>query len=213
MPQSLALSHQRRPTNAIFYRWLDRFFDDAQGIESNFPEFAFIEPNHFHVPFEQPQNDDHPPHSTIPAQALLAKVYNDLRSNAELWNSTLLVVLYDENGGFYDHVYPPAAVPPDMHTDEWTFDQLGVRVPALLVSPWVEQKVLSTPFDHTSLLKYLQDKWELGDLGQRTASAQSFVEAFITSGQPRSDTPESLELPSRLAMADRSVAIRHTRIE
>src|SRR5579862_4507594 len=55
----------------------------------------------------------------------------------DLWNSTLLIVAFDEHGGFYDHVPPPPAEPPDAHQEEYTFDQLGVRVPALLISPWV----------------------------------------------------------------------------
>lgn len=195
VPQSLVLSHQQTLANADRYEWLDQFFEDAQGPEQSFPAYVFIEPNYFHIPFEQPQNDDHPPHSTLPAQSLLSQVYNALRKNAGIWNSTLLVVLYDENGGFYDHVSPPAAIPPDAHVDEWTFDRLGVRVPALLVSPWVGAGVVSTPFDHTSLLKYLTEKWGLGFLTQRVAQAQSFAAAIRTSGQPRTDTPASVPAP------------------
>jgi phospholipase C len=87
----------------------------------------------------------------------------------------LLIVLYDEHGGFYDHVVPPPAVPPDHHVEEYTFDQLGVRVPAILVSPFVKPGVIHTVFDHTSLLKYLIDKWGLGPLGERAAHANTFV--------------------------------------
>lgn len=200
-PLSLVLRHQQEPRNVLHYHFLDRFFRDAEGHEAHFPQYAFIEPNYFHLPLEQPQNDDHPPSSTIPAQDLLAKVYNAIRANAELWNSTLLVVVYDENGGFYDHVQPPPAVPPDEHHDEYTFDQLGVRVPAVLVSPWVERGVVSTQFDHTSLLKYLADKWQLRPLTRRDQNANSFASAIRVSGAPRSDTPASLVVePARLAM-------------
>jgi len=72
-----------------------------------------------------------------------------------------------------DHVEPPSTVPPDDHDEEYTFDRLGIRVPALLISPWVRQGFDSTPFDHTSLLKYLIEKWQLGSLGKRTALANS----------------------------------------
>jgi phospholipase C len=201
VPQSLVLSHQRSGLNPRGYEWLDQFFVDAEGREKDFPAYVFVEPNYFHIPFEQPQNDDHPPNSTIPAQALLGKVYNALRANNDLWNSTLLVVLYDENGGFYDHVEPPAAVPPDDHHTEWSFDRLGVRVPALLVSPWVGQGVLSTEFDHASLLNYLTDKWGLSPLTERVRQAQSFAEAIRTTGQPRSDTPESVPVPALMSVA------------
>ena len=67
-----------------------------------FRPIAFIEPSYYWPG----QNDDHPPHTTLNAQALLGSVYNALRQNEKLWNSTLLVVLYDEHGGFYDHVSP-----------------------------------------------------------------------------------------------------------
>lgn len=195
VPLSLVLSHQRRPKNARHYHWLSRFFSDVAGPEHSFPGYVFLEPNYFHLPLEQPQNDDHPPHSAVAAQALLAKVYNAIRANQALWTSTLFVVLYDEHGGFYDHVSPPAAVPPgDGHTEEYTFDRLGVRVPAVLVSPWVDRGVLSTQFDHTSLLRYLIDKWQLRSLTDRDRNANSFADAIRTSGLPRTDTPETIDV-------------------
>lgn len=112
IPQSLVLTHQWTVENAGRYEFMDEFDTDANGLEENFPEFVFIEPSYYWPG----QNDDHPPHTTLRAQELLAKVYNVLRQNEPLWNSTLLVVLYDEHGGFYDQVSPPAAVPPDGHT-------------------------------------------------------------------------------------------------
>ena len=73
-----------------------------------------------------------------------------------------IVVLYDEHGGFADHVYPTATLAPDNHTEEFAFNQFGVRIPAILVSPWFDAGEIRTTFDHTSLLKYLTDKWSLG---------------------------------------------------
>lgn len=201
VPQSLALSHQHAYKNRQRYAWLDCFFDDAKGLADDFPDFAFIEPRYFHVPSESPQDDDHPPHATIPAQGLLADVYNALRANDDLWNSSLLVVVYDENGGFYDHVAPPAAVPPDEYRNQYTFDQLGVRVPAVLISPWVEKRVLSTVFDHTSLLKYLTDKWNLASLTKRVDAANSIAESLTVVGSPRTDTPKSVAKPKAMLMA------------
>jgi phospholipase C len=72
-------------------------------------------------------------------------------------------------------VVPPATVAPDHHTEEYTFDQLGIRVPAILVSPFVKPGVIHTQFDHTSLLKYLIDKWSLGPLGARADQANTFA--------------------------------------
>jgi phospholipase C len=181
-PSSLLLMHQRQAANLRRYAPIKAFFEGVRD-EKAFPEFALIEPKYFGAD----QNDDHPPHNVFKAEKLIADVYNAIRGNADLWNSTLFVILYDEHGGFYDHVSPPPGKAPDNHREEWTFDRLGVRVPALLVSPWVEARVEPTPFDHTSLLKYLTDKWGLGPLGARTAEAESLVGA-LNQQKARQDT-------------------------
>jgi phospholipase C len=180
-PCSLILTHQRRPRNVAHYVLIDQFFKDVYK-EETFPEFCFIEPKYFGTD----QNDDHPPHNVMKTEKLIADVYNAVRAHEDLWNSTLLVVLFDEHGGFYDHVSPPLANPPDQHTEEYTFDRLGVRVPALLVSPWVSRRVEHTTFDHTSLLRYMVDKWQLAPLGERTAKANSIGVAIKESA--REDT-------------------------
>ena len=91
-----SVSPRTRPATAF----VDQFVQDAAGSEAAFPAFCFIEPNYNGAD----ENDDHPPHDVMKAQKFLAEVYNAIRANADLWNSTLLVVLYDEHGGFYDHV-------------------------------------------------------------------------------------------------------------
>ena len=106
----------------------------------------------------------------------------------------MLVILYDEHGGFYDHVQPPATTASDHHLDEFAFNQLGVRVPALLVSPRFARRVLPTPFDHTSLLHSLQDLWALGPLGARTTQANTFWEGLLPN--TRTDTPTMISPPS-----------------
>jgi phospholipase C len=99
-------------------------------------------------------NDDHPPSDLTAGQDLILTIYHAL-SAASSWANTLLVITYDEHGGFYDHVSPPAAT--DDHAD---FQRLGVRVPALLVSPLVAKGSTSSEllgkdfhFDHTSIIK------------------------------------------------------------
>jgi len=182
-PISLVLTHQREPHNLINYRKMDSFFKDANSDATNFPAFSFIEPKYM----GEDQNDDHPPHNTMKAEKLIADVYNAVRSNEKLWQSTLLIVNYDEHGGFYDHVQPPAAIPPDSHTEEYSFTQLGVRVPSLLISPWVKKGVEKTTYDHTSVLKYLSDKWQLSPLGERTKQANSIASALNFEQAPRQD--------------------------
>jgi phospholipase C len=190
VPQSLVLSHQRSLRNALKYRRFARFYEDVRGPASAFPAYTFLEPNYF---FEQ-QNDQHPPSDVMKGEILIARVYNALRSNDALWERTLFVVLYDEHGGFYDHVYPGPAVPPDAHREEYDFTQFGVRVPAILISPWAARRVFKTELDHTSLLRYVSDKWALGPLGERVAHANS-IGAAIT-GTFRTDTPRDIPEPA-----------------
>jgi phospholipase C len=198
IPQSICLVHQRTPERIARYFPVAQFYEDTRGPEADFPAFCFIEPDYNGVT----ENDDHPPHDVMKAQNLLADVYNALRANPELWASTLLVVLYDEHGGFYDHVEPPVAVPPDGHHEEYNFDRLGIRVPALLVSPWVDQGFDATAFDHTSLLKYLTEKWGLGPLGNRTAQATS-IGSLLKRQTPRTGTVEKIVLtPDQLRPPD-----------
>jgi phospholipase C len=185
VPQSWVMRRPRLPHNAARYFYIRELFNDARGPEEDFPQFCYIEPDF--MGFQQ--NDDHPPHDVLKGEKLIADVYNAVRGNLDLWHSTLLVVFFDEHGGFYDHVYPPNAVPPDAHCKEFGFRQLGVRVPALLVSPYVGRRVEPRQLDHTSLLKYLTEKWALGPLGQRTAEATSIAVAI---GQSRRDDADTI---------------------
>jgi phospholipase C len=192
-PLSMLFVHQWSPENAARHHHMMAFYQDAAGDADKFPPFAFIEPAYM-----QPgANDAHPPHDIIGSDVLVASVYNAIRGNEKLWNSTLLLVLFDEHGGFYDHVAPPAAIPPDHHNEEYDFKRYGVRVPALLISPFVGNGVFSDLLDHTSLLRYAQDKWGLNDLGDRTANANSFKNALNFDAAPRADTPLKIASTTR----------------
>jgi phospholipase C len=95
-PLSLLFVHQWEPQNASRHRPMTEFFADAAGDPGKFPAFAFIEPAYL----PPGANDGHPPHDILDADALVASVYNAVRANDALWRSTLLVVLFDEHGGF-----------------------------------------------------------------------------------------------------------------
>ena len=100
-------------------------------------------------PLGFPVNDDHPPADIKDGQDLALAVYDALAASPQ-WDRSLLVIVYDENGGFYDHVPPPQAA----DDEPGMFGRYGVRVPAIIVSPWVEPRtVSSTLFDHTSIIK------------------------------------------------------------
>ncbi len=200
-PLSLLFTHQWRWSNLRRYHPLTRFETDAAGAASSFPTFSLIEPRYI----GKSANDDHPDHDVRAGEALIANVYNALRRNEELFASTLLVVTFDEHGGFYDEFSPPAAVAPDDHREEYDFSRLGVRVPAILVSPYAPAKKSHQIFDHTSLLKYLIDKWDLGSLGTRTASANSIGPLLRRTARPDGKLLSSLRVPRfRAGAADQS---------
>ena len=195
-PLSFLFVHQweaqnvaRHCTMTEFYRDVASY-DPAKPDNDGLPPFSFIEPQYF-----QPgATDAHPPHDIFAADALVGSVYTAIRANKnDLWKETLLVIAFDEHGGFYDHEPPPDTVPPDFHQEEYDFKKLGVRVPVILVSPWVLKGVCDTPMDHTSLLKYLQGKWGLGPLGHRTEVAATFNAAIHTDDNKRNDALPSVE--------------------
>ena len=134
------------------HRYADKFvrFEEfARDVASGaLPTYSFIEPRGFSAP-GWPSNDQHPPHSVLEGEKLIANIYDTLRGEETVWRQCLFVLLYDEHGGFYDHVKPPAAVVPDATSAraKFRFDRLGVRVPAILVSPWVGEGVA----DHTTI--------------------------------------------------------------
>jgi phospholipase C len=130
------------------------FLDDC--AKGALPPVSWIDPRFKDLRVLGPNsNDDHPPSDVVAGQELVMTIYNALSSGPK-WARTLLVITYDEHGGFYDHVPPPAAVDDDPEK----FGRLGVRVPALLVSPLVERGSTSSTvlgrdfhFDHTSIVK------------------------------------------------------------
>ncbi len=114
------------------------------------PQYSFIEPNY--TDHDAPDgsgeliaNDQHPDHDVRAGEQFIATVYNAIRQNPNLWPNTAILVVYDEHGGIFDHVPPPACTPDGFVAqpsatgtpDAFLFDRLGVRVPAILISPWV----------------------------------------------------------------------------
>jgi phospholipase C len=206
--------------NVSFLRMFDRyrldirnvipFTDDfEQGIEDTWenrvitgrlPSVSYIDPRFIDVPPAFDANDDLPPTDVCHGQRLVRRIY-ELLSRARTWSRTLLVVTYDEHGGFFDHVPPPgtptAADPspqPKVHPDG--ADHLGVRVPALIVSPWIDAgTVIGTPFDHTSIIKTILQRFAPSEhasgaaFGPRTEQANSIFDVLRDSPRPDTLTP------------------------
>ena len=153
------------------------------------PAFSFLEPE-----WSATGNSQHPAYDVAQGEQLMHDVYETLRGGPG-WAQTLLVITYDEHGGCFDHVPPPAgAVPPDNTAGEFGFDftRFGVRVPTVLVSPLIaagtvfRAPVSGTPLDHTSTLKTVQQRWGLSALTARDAAAPSFADV-LTLATPRTD--------------------------
>lgn len=213
-PQTLTLSHLW--PHLEHFHFFDDFKDDAK--KGKLPSYAFIEPRYF--PDVKLPNDQHPPHNVGMGEELIAEVYNAVRS-APTWEKTLLIIIYDEHGGCYDHVPPPMAVPPDNSSPQpFGFDRYGVRVPALLVSPYIEPGTVLRavqdgklphngppyPYDHTSVIATLRKCFNLGGpLTNRDAVAPD-LESALNLDAPRNDCPESVtplpyDIPSDVLQA------------
>jgi phospholipase C len=138
----------------------DKFFDIgdfAQDCKNNdIPQYTFIEPIYDGVN----ANSQHPDFAIDKGEALIGQVYNAIR-DSPLWTDTLLLIVYDEHGGLYDHVFPPSlqnntGLPDFPATSDFgfTFNRLGVRVPAVFVSPWLQPgTILPQQFNHCSIVK------------------------------------------------------------
>ena len=175
----------------------DQFLDDCNN--GNLPEYCFIEPNysdHDTDTGEAVASDQHPDHNIQAGELFIASVYNAIKQNANLWQSTALLVVYDEHGGIYDHVVPPACTPDqftasanDTGTGQpFAFDRLGVRVPAILISPWIPKGTVvdGRVFDHASIPATIT-KFFLGDYSPRSpreTSADVFIEPNVAPVDP-----------------------------
>jgi len=109
IPQSLALQNQRKFFHAQYEIYNQSFVRDCK--QGRLPQYSFIEPRYFNEGSSR-ANDQHPIHGVVGGELLIADVYEAVRSSPN-WNETVLIIIYDEHGGFYDHVPPPAATPPD----------------------------------------------------------------------------------------------------
>ncbi|CAM8967225.1 unnamed protein product [Rhodiola kirilowii] len=179
------------------------------------PNYTVIEQRYFDSKLE-PANDDHPSHDVYQGQKFVKEVYEAIRASPQ-WNQTLMVITYDEHGGYYDHVPTPVrGVPsPDGIVGQppfnFTFDRLGVRVPAILISPWIEKgTVLHGPngkptptseYEHSSIPATVKKIFNLKSpfLTKRDEWAGTF-ETVLTRTTPRTDCPEKLPTPPPIRM-------------
>jgi phospholipase C len=188
------LTPSLRPYRHSHFSSMQQFLEDAAA--GKLPSYAFIEPR-----LLLDHNDMHPHVSVDPlvtssvlaGELLIEKVYRAVREG-DGWERTLLILTFDEHGGCYDHVPPPAAVAPDPRRPAgqmgFRFDRLGVRVPTIIISPYIEEgTVVNTLFDHTSIIKTVSHRWGLDSLTERDRAAAD-VSTALTRRSPRQDHPE-----------------------
>jgi phospholipase C len=174
---------------------IDQFYADASA--GNLPSYCLVEPNYDESSEENPQDVQF-------GDQFMSTVVNAVMSSPN-WPKTMLIWTYDEHGGYYDHVPPPAAIPPDdippalkPGDPPGGFDRYGFRVPSGVVSPYAKENFVShTVYDHTSILKTVEEKWNLPALTRRDANANGLFDMLDLK-----TTPAFLKPPKLPASAD-----------
>jgi|KBSMisStandDraft_5_1062788.scaffolds.fasta_scaffold02343_3 phospholipase C len=207
LPQCATLTRLWSSLPEHLYSFEENFMADA--MAGRLPNYSFIEPRYFADPLvNRLPNDQHPPHDVALGERLVARCYDAIRNGAG-WERTLFIITFDEHGGIWDHVPPPKAVSPDGYRDAsgFAFDRYGVRVPAVLVSPWIEPGTVlrpppgGYPFDHTSIIATLNKLFgPFEPLTQRDQHAPDLLGCLGLSA-PTNYGPRSIPLPAPIAAA------------
>lgn len=174
------------------------------------PKVIFIEPEYSDSPvhFGWVPNDNHPPTPIGPGELFLRDIYSLLTRDSTKWSQTLLIVMHDEHGGFFDHIAPlpiPAAVPAGS-LYQTAFTSTGPRVPALVASPWIPPgTVFKGAMDHTSILQLISEKFAgtpdyNDEVARRRELGIHSVSQILPQplAQPRADIPS----PPRVAVTN-----------
>ena len=166
---------------------VQQFFNDAQA--GTLPQVSFVDP--IFVGHPNVENDEHPPSNVQVGQKFASRIVKAILKSP-LWNSSALFLIYDEHGGFYDHVPPPPACAPDatppmLQTGDepGLFDNYGIRVPVVVVSAFSRREFVSHKvYDHTSVLRFIETRYDLPALTARDANADPMLD-FFHFGKPR----------------------------
>lgn len=181
------------------FRSLDDYFADAEA--GTLPQFAFIDPA---LAWGGGiGNDEHPPGIARMGENLTATVVDALTKSPQ-WSTSALFITYDEHGGLYDHVVPPPACPPgdvepiiEEGQTNAGFDQLGIRVPMMVVSPFSKKHHVShRVYDHTSLVRFVEAKFYLPAMTNRDANAEAPWDMFDFDNPPHLNPP-TITIPNK----------------
>ncbi|TMM13703.1 MAG: hypothetical protein E6G01_14205 [Actinobacteria bacterium] len=171
---------------------IDQYYADAKA--GTLPQVAFVDP--IFIGSSNTETDEHPPSNIQVGEQFSASVINSLMASPN-WHDSALFFTYDEHGGFYDHVPSPAApapdsIPPPSGSGPWTFNNYGIRVPAIVVSPYAKPHFVSKVVnDHTSILRFIELRFGLSTLTNRDAHANPMLE-FFNFSHPAFASPPTL---------------------
>ncbi|HKX75927.1 MAG TPA: alkaline phosphatase family protein [Acidimicrobiia bacterium] len=206
LPVSFALAGMTVNRIADRFDDMDDFATDVadEGYDA---VFTFIEPHYGNILPGTPEDytcgtSQHPLDDVTRGERLIKEVYESIR-NSPHWERSVLIITWDEHGGFYDHVSPPAAVAPgdppgdpDNNTHGFDFTQLGARVPAVVVSPLIERGMIDhTQYDHASIPATVERLFGLTSMTNRDAQASDVLH-LLSRETPRDDAPPVLPDPA-----------------
>jgi hypothetical protein len=188
--RKLAIEWAFRRVVGRHFRSIRRFEEDC--ANGTLPAFAFIEP----VYLLGDADSGHPPEDILRSERLMGRIYAAMR-RSPLWEDSVLLVLYDEHGGLFDHAEPPTGVPsPGRGEYGFDFARLGIRVPCLIVSPYAPRGASWKPkngfLDHTSLIATLLRRRGEAPLTARDAAAADIWPA-MTETSPRTDDADTYQ--------------------
>jgi phospholipase C len=178
-----------------FYRPFPNLAIDIKNEPATtFPQVIFVEPRYTNAPHVDTPHDDHAPSAVDGGQRFLMEVYAALTANPARWKKSVMIVTYDEHGGFFDHVSPPRVPTPAPGGAYPAFESLGVRVPTFIISPFVEPRsVYHHDMDHTSILQFLGERFGNGHysaaVDSRMSAGLESVSAVLSLSTAREDIP------------------------
>jgi phospholipase C len=179
------------------------YSDFAQDLQQPFDyNYVFIEPSYALTNDYKGSTSQHPLDDVALGEGLIKNTYEAIR-NSPLWESSLLIITWDEHGGFFDHATPPTAIPPgdtvpgaNHNQSGFTFGQYGPRVPAVIISPWIAKNTIDHRlYDHSSVPATLEHLFELQPLTERDRNANSVL-PLLSLDSARTDAPTELPLPA-----------------
>jgi phospholipase C len=197
---SMNLYNNDGPYNKTNAPNISQFYTDAKA--GKLPQFSLLDPDYGTQSQENPQN-------ISVGEGVLGQVIDALR-NSPAWRKTLFILTYDEHGGYYDHVPPPKALAPDdfppvVNPGEKQYDgfaRYGFRVPSIVIGPYAKRNHVShVLYDHTSILAFLEHKWNLPAMTKRDANANNLLD-FLDLHAIKARRPTFPELPRLVPAGD-----------